>query len=388
MKTTIGVLFGCPSVEHEVAVISALRTMEALDPEKYDIFPIYITKTGEWYWGEVLTEPENFKDIEEMLEDCEPILVSPNLKDGTVFVYPRSFISKRPLAIIDIFMPVTHGAYGEDGCLQGFLELTGLPYTGPGVLSAAVGMDKVAQKALCKMGGVPVLDCFWFYGPQWSDGEDDIVEYIERKFSYPVVVKPANLGSSIGVSLAQNREELVAAVENAVQYTDKLLVEKAVTRLRELNIAVLGDVYKAEVSAIEETVAGGPILTFADKYVREDGIKIAGMESQNRHLPADITAEQATAIENYALDAFYCLNGTGVWRFDFLLDEATGKIYLNEVNTIPGSLAYYLWEPKGVAPEELMERLIRIALREKQRQVGKITSFRNNLLVRGDLGED
>lgn len=387
MKTTVGVLFGCPSVEHEVSVISALQAISALDEEKYDVFPIYITKSGEWYWGEVLTDIENFKDIDDMLADCEPILVSPNQKDGTVFVYPRSLLSKRPLAVIDIFIPITHGAYGEDGCLQGFLELTGMPYCGPGVLAAAVGMDKVAQKALCKMGGVPVLDCFWFYGAQWSDGEDDIAEYIERKFTYPVVVKPADLGSSIGVALVQNREELVTAVETAVRYSDKILVERAITQLRELNIAVLGDIYKAEVSEIEETLSAGPILSFDDKYLKEDGTKIAGIEGQNRVLPAELTETQASDIRNYALDAFYCMNGKGLWRFDFLLDEDTGKIYLNEVNTIPGSLAYYLWEPKGFSLEDLLERLIRIALKEKQRNADKVTSFRNNLLAHGGFRE-
>lgn len=152
MKTTVGVIFGCPSVEHEVAIISALQAMQSLDEEKYDIFPIYISKEGDWYWGEALYDIESFKNLDELLADCEKILISPNAEDGTVFIYPRSFLNKKPLAVIDVFMPVMHGAYGEDGSLQGFLEMTGIPYTGPSVLSAATGMDKVAQKALCKMG--------------------------------------------------------------------------------------------------------------------------------------------------------------------------------------------------------------------------------------------
>ena len=170
MKTTVGVIFGCPSVEHEVSVISALRAMEALDEEKYDIFPIYVSKEGDWYWGDVLFDIENFKDLPDLLADCEKIILSPNAEDGTVFIYPHSLLNKKPLAVIDVFLPITHGTYGEDGSLQGFLELTGIPYAGPSVLAAATGMDKVAQKALCKMGGVPVLDCFWFYSIQWGDG--------------------------------------------------------------------------------------------------------------------------------------------------------------------------------------------------------------------------
>ena len=384
MKTTVGVLFGCPSVEHEVASISALQAIQSLDEEKYDIFPIYISKDGDWYWGDALFDIENFKNMEELLADCEKILVSPNAEDGTVFVYPRSFLSKKPLAVIDVFLPVMHGAYGEDGSLQGFLELTGIPYTGPSVLAAATGMDKVAQKALCKMGGVPVLDCFWFYSVQWGDGEDDIIDYIERKFSYPVIVKPADLGSSIGIKIAEDREELVEAIETASHYSLKILVEHAIRNLKELNIAVLGDAYQAEVSEIEEPLNAGEILSFADKYLQpEGGSKSAGMASLKRRIPAEIPEEMAERIRNYALDTFYCMNGSGVWRLDFMVDMDTDKIYLNEVNTIPGSLSFYLWEPKGLSYPRLLDRLIQIALRGKQQKKNMISSFNSNILAQG-----
>ena len=386
MKTTVGVVFGCPSVEHEVSVISALQASQSLDEEKYDIFPIYISKEGDWYWGESLLDIENFEDFEELLAECEKILISPNAEDGTVFVYPRSFLSKRPLAVIDVFMPVTHGAFGEDGSLQGFLELTGIPYTGPGVLAAAAGMDKVAQKALCKMGGVPVLDCFWFYSLQWGDGEDEIVDFIERKFSYPVIVKPADLGSSIGIQIAVCREELIDAVENAVSYSHKVLVERAITNMREVNIAVLGDAYQAEVSEIEEPLNAGEILSFADKYLGEESTKtVSGMAGQSRRIPAEISEEMAERIRNYALDTFYCMNGSGVWRLDFLIDCDTDRVYLNEVNTIPGSLSYYLWEPKGLSYPRLLDRLIQIALRGKQRKKAKVSSFSSNILAQGEF---
>ena len=384
MKTTVGVLFGCPSVEHEVAVISALQAMQSLDEEKYDIFPIYISKEGDWYWGDALFDIENFQNLEDLLNECEKIVVSPNAEDGTVFLYPHSLFNKRPLAVIDVFMPITHGAYGEDGAIQGFLEMTGIPYTGPSVLGASVGMDKVVQKALCKMIGVPVLDCFWFEGVQWGDGEEEIVAYIERKFGYPVVVKPANLGSSIGISIAECREDLVRGIEEAVTYSSKVLVERAITNLRELNISVLGDAYQAEVSEIEEPVTAGEILSFADKYLNaEGGTKSAGMAGSKRRIPAEIPDRMAEQIREYALDAFYCMEGSGVWRMDFFLDEDTDRIYFNEVNTIPGSLAYYLWEPKGLSFPRLLDRLIQIALRGKQRKKNMVSSFRNNLLAQG-----
>lgn len=382
MKTTVGVIFGCPSVEHEVAIISALQAMQSLDKAKYDIFPIYISKEGDWYWGDVLNDIENFKDLNRLISQCVKIVVSANAEDGTVFLYPQGLLNKKPLAVIDVFLPVMHGAYGEDGCLQGFLEMTGIPYTGPSVLSAAAGMDKVAQKALCKMGNVPVLDCFWFYGAQWSDAEEDIIAFIERKFSYPVIVKPANLGSSIGIKIAENREELIDAIEVAAHYSQKVLVEHAIKNLKEVNIAVLGDAYQAEVSELEEPVSAEEILTFGEKYLQPDG-KTEGMAGLKRKIPAEIPEETASRIREIALDTFYCMNGQGVWRLDFMMDLDTDQIYLNEVNTIPGSLSFYLWEPKGLSYPQLLDKLIQIALRNKQRKKNMITSFSSNILAQG-----
>ena len=383
MKTTVGVIFGCPSVEHEVSIISALQAIQSLDTAKYDIFPVYISKQGEWYWGDDLLEIENYKNMEELLAGCLRIVVSPNAEDGTVFVYPQGFLNKKPLAVIDVFLPVMHGAYGEDGCLQGFLEMTGIPFAGPSVLAAAAGMDKVAQKALCKMGNVPVLDCFWFYANQWSENEGDIISFIERKFSYPVIVKPANLGSSIGIKIAEHQSDLIDAIEVASHYAQKILVERAIENLREINVSVLGDATEAEVSELEEPLSAGEILSFADKYLQDDGGKSSGMASLKRKIPAEIAEETASRIREIALDAFYCMNGQGVWRLDFMIDQDTDQIYLNEVNTIPGSLAFYLWEPKGLSYPKLLDRLIQIALREKQRKKNMITSFSSNILAQG-----
>lgn len=375
MKTTVGVIFGCPSPEHEVSVVSALQAIDALDEEKYDVFPIYVSREGDWYWGDALLEAEQFHDMEELLAECEKIIISPNAEDGTVFVYPRSLLNKRPLAVIDVFLPVLHGAYGADGSVQGFLEMTGIPYAGPSVLGAAVGMDKITQKALCKMGGVPVLDCFWFYSLQWGDGEEEIVDYIERKFNYPVVVKSADLGSSIGISPAYRREELIGAVEEAIGYSRKILVERAVSPLREVHIAVLGDAGQAEASEIEEIFSEDAVFSFADKYLGKDNT-----ERPNRQIPANISEDVAERIRNHALDAFYCMGGSGVWRFDFFLDEANGRIYLNDVNTTPCFFAHGLWEAKGMSYSALLDRLIRIALRTKQRKKTLITSFAEGAL--------
>ncbi len=383
MKTTVGLIFGCPSVEHEVAIISALQAMQSLDKDKYEPVPIYISKDGQWYMGEALKDIERFKDMKGLLNDCQKVIVTPNANDGTAFLYPKGLFSKKPLAKIDLFLPVMHGTYGEDGCLQGFLELTQIPYTGPGVLASAVGMDKVAQKALCKMGGIPVLDCFWFYSGEWSLREGELVDLIEAKFNYPVIVKPADLGSSVGINIAHERLELVEAISDAVQYSQKVLVEPAISNLKEVNIAVLGDAEEAEVSVLEEPISSGELLSFKDKYLQDEGAKSSGMASLKRKIPADIPEEQSETIKKIALDAFYCLNGAGVWRLDFMIDMDNGRIYLNEVNTIPGSLSFYLWEPKGLSYPELLERLIEIALRIKRRRDNTVKYYDSNILAQG-----
>ncbi|MEG2637913.1 MAG: D-alanine--D-alanine ligase family protein [Clostridiales bacterium] len=383
MKTTVGLLFGCPTVEHEVAIISALQAMQSLNKDKYEAVPIYISKKGHWYMGEDLKNVENFKNMDSLLNKCQKVVVSANSGDGTAFIYPQGFFNKKPLAKIDVFLPVMHGTYGEDGCIQGFLELTQIPYVGPNVLAASVGMDKVAQKALCKMGNIPVLDCFWFYSNEWVLREGELVDIIEKKFSYPVIVKPANLGSSIGIKIAKERVELVDAVGVACQYSQKILIEPAITNLKEINIAVLGDSEAAETSVLEEPLTAGEILDFSDKYLGDDGGKSGGMASLKRRIPAEIPQEQEAKIKQIALDAFYCLNGTGVWRLDFMIDMDTNEIYLNEVNTIPGSLSFYLWEPKGVSYPELLERLISVALRVKRRRDNTILSYQSNILAQG-----
>ncbi len=384
MKTVVGLVFGCPSVEHEVAIISALQAMQSLNKDKYEPIPIYISKDGQWYMGDPLKDIERFrKGIDAMLKECQKVIISPNAGDGTAFVYPQGFRNKKPLAKIDVFLPVMHGAYGEDGCIQGFLEMSGIPYTGPNVLAASVGMDKVAQKALCKMGDIPVLDCFWFYSGEWSLRDMEIINCVETKFIYPVIVKPANLGSSIGIKVAHDRNELIDAIELACQYSLKILVEPAITNLKEVNIAVLGDPEEVQTSELEEPLNADEILSFEDKYISDGGEKSSGMASLKRKIPAEISAEMAAEIRGYAKDAFYCLNGTGVWRLDFMIDMDTQKVYLNEVNTIPGSLSFYLWEPIGVPYSELLDRLIEIALRVKRRRENTIVSFQSNILAQG-----
>jgi D-alanine-D-alanine ligase len=289
------------------------------------------------------------------------------------------------IAEIDVAFPIVHGTNVEDGALQGYLHTLGLPYVGCDVLASAVGMDKYVMKILLKEAGFPVLDCCRFSAFEMTD-MDSIVSRVEAKFPYPVIIKPINLGSSVGISKASDRDGLIRSVEEAFEFSDRILIEPAVVQLKEINCSVLGDSESAEASVCEEPVqaSGDEILSYDQKYVgggKSGGSK--GMASLKRKIPADITPEQDEFIRKTAVDAFRCLGCNGVTRIDFMIDMATDKVYINEINTIPGSLAFYLWEPKGVKYQELLERMIQLALK-RHRLAAKINySFDTNILAMG-----
>jgi len=284
---------------------------------------------------------------------------------------------------VDVAFPIVHGTNVEDGALQGYLQTLDLPYVGCDVLSSAVGMDKFVMKILLKEAGFPVLDCCRFSSFD-MDKMDDIIAQVEGKFSYPVIVKPINLGSSVGISKASDRRGLEKSVEEAFEFADRILIEPAVVQLKEINCAVCGDSESAEASVCEEPVQQDEILSYKDKYVgggKCGGSK--GMATLKRKIPADITPEQEETVRKTAVEAFRYLGCCGVARIDFMLDKATQKIYINEINTIPGSLAFYLWEPKGVKYTELLERMIQLALK-RHRQSAKISyTFETNILSMG-----
>ncbi|MDE7225904.1 MAG: ATP-grasp domain-containing protein, partial [Ruminococcus sp.] len=273
----------------------------------------------------------------------------------------------------------------EDGALQGYLQTLDIPYVGCDVLASAVGMDKYVMKILLKEAGFPVLDCCRFASFD-LDRIDDCADEVEKKFGYPVIVKPINLGSSVGISKANDRKSLINSMESAFEFSDRILVEPAVVELKEINCAVVGDSESAEASVCEEPVQAkdDDILSFEQKYVgggKSGGSK--GMASLKRKIPADISAEQEETIRRLAVEAFRSLGCNGVSRIDFMIDMKSDKIYINEINTIPGSLAFYLWEPKGVKYPQLLEKLIQLALK-RHRQAEKINyTFDSNILSMG-----
>ena len=371
MKINIGVFFGGRSVEHEVSVISALQAIRAFDREKYDVTPIYITREGRFYTGEALGHIEEFRDIPALLKKSQEVL--PAMESGRLKLgrQPAPRFGKAVAAEIDVAFPIVHGTNVEDGALQGFLRTLGVPFAGCDVFASAVGMDKFAMKALFRERGLPVLPCLRFTAREVFDGPEAVADKVMEKIGLPVVVKPVNLGSSVGIRLARDREALLDALDYAVSFAAAVIAEKAVENLRELNCAVLGDADGVEASEVEEPIAGDEILSYEDKYVSnaKGGAKSggkSGMQSLKRLLPAPISPELREKVRHCACEAFLALDCAGVSRIDFLMDGKTGEIWVNEINTIPGSLSFYLWEPLGKPYARLLDELVELALKRSR----------------------
>ena len=402
MKIKVGVLFGGKSVEHEISVISAIQAMGYLDRNKYDVIPIYITKNNEFYVGEEVGKIESYTDINTLIKNSQRVIMVRDDNKVNLIKYPQKMFSKGVVDYIDVAFPVVHGTNVEDGTLQGYLKMFNIPYVGCDVLSSAVGMDKYVMKTVLKDNGIPVLDCNCYTAKQYDENEEAIIEEIEKVIGYPLIVKPVNLGSSIGISKAENRSELFDSLDTAFHYATKVLVETAVQNLKEINCSVLGDYETAEASECEEPVSSDKILTFAEKYIGDGSAKGAkggvkggvksspsgskGMATLKRKIPADITDAQRDEIRALAVKAFKVLGCNGVSRIDFMMNTETQQIWLNEINTIPGSLSFYLWEPLGVKYPELLDKMISYA-RKRERENDSITyTFDSNVLQGVRLG--
>ena len=374
MKIKVGVLFGGVSVEHEVSIISALQAIKNMDLNKYEIIPIYIDKKGVWHTGEILKDINIYKDMDELKRFTnECILVNKENK----FYLQTTGLFKRYKYEIDIIFPIVHGTNVEDGKLQGYLETINVPYVGSDVLASALGQDKVAQKAIYEVNKLPILPYIWFYDYEYNNDSEEYLKKINQ-LGYPVIVKPANLGSSIGIAVAKNEDELQKAIKEAINYDKKILVEKCLTDLKEVNISVLGNYQSIATSLIEEVNNSHHILTFDDKYL--NGNKTKGMSGSSRKIPADISKKMQEEIVDIAKKAFLALGNSGVVRIDFLIDNEIKKVYINEINTCPGSLSFYLWEPSNKKYSELLDELIKIGIRNYQYKQKKINSFDSNIL--------
>lgn len=382
MKIKLAVLFGGKSTEHEISIISAIQAIGSINKDKYEVIPVYMTKNNEFYVGESIGKISSYTNIPKLLKESQRVILVSNGSGADIVKYPFKAFRGRVFDTIDIAFPIVHGTNVEDGSLQGYLHTLGIPFVGCDVLSSAVGMDKYVMKTVLKDNDIPVLDCIVATSKEYDTNADKLVEKIEEKIGYPLIVKPINLGSSVGISKAGDRDELLESLETAFAFSQKVLAEEAVQNLKEINCSVLGDYEYAESSECEEPVNSDDILSFEDKYIgggKSGGSK--GMATLKRKIPAEITQEQREYIRELAVKAFKCLGCSGVSRIDFMMNTQTNQIWLNEINTIPGSLSFYLWEPLGVKYTGLLDRMIELCLKREREQTNLTYSFESNVLA-------
>lgn len=379
MKINVGVFFGGISVEHEISVISASQAMSAMDTEKYKVIPVYISKSGLFYTGAGLMDIKNYSNMNQLLAKCQRVNIIIDNNEPVLVKYPGGRFTNNVIGKIDVAFPVVHGTNVEDGTLQGYLEMLKIPYVGSDIMSSAVGMDKVIMKKVLRESGIPTVDYISFNSKDWFKDNHEILAAIENDLKFPVIVKPANLGSSVGIKKVNRMNELEDAVFLAQTFSKKILIERMIKNLKEINCSVLGDYEKAEASVCEEPISSDEILSYKDKYMNKGGSK--GMSATNRKLPADIPEEQAKLIKSLAVETFKILGCSGVARVDFLIDRDTNKIYVNEINTIPGSLSFYLWEATGKPFPQLIDDLIALALKRERERKSMVFSYDVNILA-------
>lgn len=382
MKTKIAVFFGGRSTEHEISVISANQAMHAINKDKYEVIPVYITKQGKWYTGEALMDVANYRDTKSLLEKCREVYMRPVYGDYKLYTVKKPLFGSDVLTELDVVIPVLHGSNGEDGTFEGILDSIGIPYAGCSVLASANGMDKITMKMILQASGIPVVDYVWFTDKQWAKQKDTLIAEIEEKIGYPAIVKPANLGSSVGIGRATDRQQLIERIEDARHYSTRIIVEHMVEHLQEINCSVLGDCDDYVTSVLEEPIKSGEILSYEDKYM--GGSKGAkGMQASQKRIPADLPDAETARIRFLAGETFRVLSCHGVSRVDMIIDSDNRNIYVNEINTIPGSLSFYLWEATDIPFDKLMERLVGLALKRKRDAATKTVSYDQNIFSLG-----
>ena len=375
MKRNIGIIFGGQSVEHDVSIITGLQVIENIDKNRYKVIPLYIDKNGNWFTGEKLFNIEIYQNWEKNKKKIKSFYPSFNKKD-----------KKNYLNNIDVAIIASHGNFCEDGRLQGFLDFLDIPYSSSGVVGSATGMDKIVMKKIFLGIGLPVLPYIWFNKIEWESNNKEVIKKVHYTLDYPVFVKPANLGSSIGISIANNEKELTNAIEIAINYDTRIIVEKGIEKSIEVNCSVLSYDNKIHVSELEEPVRWENFLSFEDKYIRSNTKSKNGMSSMARKMPAEINNELKTNIEEYSKVIYKAMDCKGIVRIDFLLNNDKTKVYVNEINTIPGSLSFYLWEPKGISFMKLIDIIIDEAIKDNLSKKNNIIRYDSELLNRIGIG--
>jgi len=358
-KTSVAVVFGGRSVEHDVSIVTGHQIMRAFDADLFTAIPIYIDREGRWFTGDSLRELKNFKNEITSLAGVTPIVLSPSVQHHGFIINPTAsgLFNRSQVQRIDVMFPAVHGSHGEDGTLQGLFELADIPYVGCGVMASAVANDKLMTKHVLRTQGVPVVDSVGFTRTEWLANPERVIAQIEKMLTYPLFVKPATLGSSIGISRADTTALLRAYIDVAAGFDERLLAESAVTRSVEINCSVLGDPNGYQSSVLEQPISWQEFLTYEEKYLSGG----EGMKSAERIIPAPLSPALTARIQEIAIQAFRAINGRGIARLDFLVRPDTDEVFLNEINTMPGSLSFYLWQARGISQTALVSKLVALA---------------------------
>ena len=394
-KMNIAVFFGSRSCEHDVSIVSALQCIEATKAAGFNVTPVYISRDGLWYTGEPLENIETFREFNPMTKGITRVTLDVTANAGDLWAWPpqRAGLFAKvpaPLCHIDCVIPVFHGWHGEDGTIQGLLEMANIPYASSGVLGSAIGMDKIAMKQILRGAGFPVLDFVWFTREQLKKERQAVIERVEKEIKYPVFIKPAALGSSIGVSRAKNREELERALDVAASYDRRILVEVGVVHPVEINCAAVGygEDVRASVCEMPVPSTNDTFLDYWQQYLRNASTKgedSRGMKSLSRVVPAPIGDELTSRIQTMTCDIFKLLDCCGTVRVDFILDQ-NDMLFVNEPNTIPGSLAFYLWKACGLDFPKLIEKMVEDALRAHADKNSSVFAYDSSILKKVAAG--
>lgn len=397
MKKNLAVIFGGKSTEHDISIITANQLMNAVDTQKYNLIPVYIADSGEWYSGNRLLDLNFYAHFNK--KQVSQVAILPHSK----MLFKKNFGKFKEYLKIDCAIISCHGKGGEDGSVQGLLELAGIPYQSSGILGSAIGLDKYAMKQIFRQNKIPIVEFVHITKEEYDEFPD-----LTYKLSLPVIVKPNSLGSSIGISICKTDEEFQEALKLAFLFDDVVIVEKLIENLKEVNVSVLGDKKEVFVSETEEVINSG-FLSFDKKYLQngqkttKNGAKmpqnsqnsnkksynklfcaetnnLSGMQNMGRIIPANITKTQKNKIKNLAQKIFECTKSKGVIRIDFMIDQSTGKVYANEVNTIPGSFAFYLWEKSGINFVTLVDKLVHIAENDALQKSKLTSTFASSVL--------
>lgn len=385
-KLNLAVLFGSRTAEHDVSIVSALQLLENVDRQKYNAFPVYISRTGEWFIGDELKDIKFYRNFNPNAKSLTRVYLPPVPGCGGLYALSQrhSFQKSGKVQAIDCAILAFHGMHGEDGTMQGLFELCDIPYSSVGVTGSGVGMDKIIMKAVFKSMGLPVLPAKYCYRSEWLENCEKVLDDMEQLGEYPYFVKPANLGSSIGINRATDRESLKHAIEVAASYDRRILVELGIDKPLEINCAGLGYGYNCIASVCEQPVGWAEFLSFDDKYTR--GSKSKGMQSLSRQIPAPISEKLTVEIQQMTCEIFKMLECKGVVRIDYMINEHTGQVYVNEINTIPGSFAFYLFEPLGLTYTQLIDKLVEFANMALSEKRSSVFAYESELLQKAVLG--